>query len=79
MTNQYMDMVLQSIEMLCQCYPKQTAPIFVNRTQDHWCRSNSWLKYHKKPMRRKPFRQYHVLLDEFGNICENTRREKNEY
>lgn len=39
------------------------------RDYDHRSRSNNWLKYHHKPMRRKPFkRNVFYLIDEFYKI-----------
>lgn len=37
------------------------------RSWDHRTRSNNWLKLHGNPMRRKPFKQDFLLLDEWHN------------
>ena len=56
--------VTQTIEQL----PNKSEN-FVIRDYDHRWRSNNWLKYHHKPMRRKPFkRSVPYLLDEFHYI-----------
>ena len=35
---------------------------------NHKYKANNWLKIHKKPMRRKPFKRKFVILDEYGNL-----------
>lgn len=60
--------ILQSIGELRQHYPKQTAQILAGRTPGHKYKNNNYLKMHRQPMRRKPFKRQRPLLDEFGSL-----------
>lgn len=46
----------------------------LSRSYDYKSKSNNWLKFHGRIMRRKPFKRSVMILDEFWNISNNIRK-----
>ena len=55
-----MIITIQSLEQLKEHYSN-----YSQRSYEHKTKSNNWLKLHGKVMRRKPFKQDVIILDEF--------------
>lgn len=42
------------------------------RNVNHKYKTNNWLKMHKKPMRRKPFKKLYLIMDEAYKLFDET-------
>lgn len=61
--------VTQKIEDFLDRY--RGSACIISRNYEHRCMSNNWLRMHKMPMRRKPFKRRFPILDEFTGVSPN--------